>query len=91
MRKKYLFELHTFSIIHDSEVLLVIIKLVQRERSVLDKSKYYIQTSTLNISGCFVLLLWTERLLSDFLDHFGSDFDLVHIVLLDIISAKVPK
>lgn len=41
--KKYLLELHTFSIIHYSEVLLVIIKMVQRERSGLDISKYCIK------------------------------------------------
>lgn len=87
-KKKYLFELHTVSIIHYSEVLLVIIELVQRERSVLDK----IKASTLNISGCWVvLLLCTEKVTSDFLDNFGSDFYLVHIVLIDNISAKLPK
>lgn len=31
--EKYLLELHTFCIVHDSEVLLVIIKMVQGERS----------------------------------------------------------
>lgn len=36
--KTYLLELHTFSVIHDSEVLLVIIKVVQGERPASDKS-----------------------------------------------------
>lgn len=80
LKKKYLLELHTFSIIHYSEVLLVIIKLVQREWSALDKSKYCIKVFKLNISGCCVLLC-TERLLSDFLDNFGSWFIFYLLIL----------
>ena len=37
--EKYLLELHTFCIVHDSEVLLVIVKMVQGERSREEKTK----------------------------------------------------
>lgn len=37
---EYLLELHTFHVVHDGEMLLVIVKLVQGERSAWGKTRH---------------------------------------------------
>ena len=38
-RTSYLFELNTFSVVHDGEVLLVVVQVIQREGPIRDRGR----------------------------------------------------